>query len=87
MIQEEQFKNLLPKQYKGVITQEVMDSINTALSDPLAMEAFKENLLSYTSVMKDGRFKQGVHFTKAIKGKKIRITFVEDAILDFKEKY
>lgn len=59
MIQEEQFKNLLPKQYKGTITQEVMDSINNALSDPIAMEAFKENLLSYTSVMKDGRFKIG----------------------------
>lgn len=40
-----------------------------------------------STMMKDGRLKQGVHFTKAIKGKKIRITFVEDAILDFKEKY
>lgn len=59
MIQEDQFKSLLPKQYKGTITQEVMDSINNALSDPIAMEAFKENLLSYTSVMKDGRFKIG----------------------------
>lgn len=59
MIQEEQFKSLLPKQYKGVITQEVMDSINNALTDPIAMESFKENLLSYTSVMKDGRFKIG----------------------------
>lgn len=59
MIQEEQFKSLLPKQYKGTITQEVMDSINNALTDPIAMEAFKENLLSYTSVMKDGKFKIG----------------------------
>src|SRR5574343_219729 len=59
MIQEEQFKNLLPKQYKGTITQEVMDSINNALSDPIAMEAFKGTLLSYTSVMNDGRFKIG----------------------------
>lgn len=57
MIQEEQFKSLLPKQYKGTITDEVMDSINNALTDPIAMESFKENLLSYTSVMKDGRFK------------------------------
>ena len=59
MIQEEQFKSLLPKQYKGTITDEVMDSINNALTDPIAMESFKENLLSYTSVMKDGRFKIG----------------------------
>lgn len=57
MITEEQFKQLLPKQYRGTITQEVMDSINTALSDPIAAEAFSENLLSYLSVLKDGRFK------------------------------
>lgn len=43
--------------------------------------------VTLSTMMKDGRLKQGVHFTKAIKGKKIRITFVEDAILDFKEKY
>lgn len=57
LISEEQFKALLPKQFKGTVTQEVMDEINTALSDPIANEAFKENLLSYTGVMRDGKFK------------------------------
>jgi hypothetical protein len=57
LISEEQFKALLPKQFKGTVTQEVMDEINNALSDPIANEAFKENLLSYTGVMRDGKFK------------------------------
>jgi len=35
--------------------------------------------------MKDGRFKENIHFTKEIKGKKIKITFVEDGILAFKK--
>jgi len=36
--------------------------------------------------MKDGRFKENIHFIKEIKGKKIKITFVEDGILAFKQK-
>jgi len=36
--------------------------------------------------MKDGRFKENIHFKKEIKGKKIKITFVEDGILAFKQK-
>ena len=43
--------------------------------------------VTLSNMISDGRLKQGVHYTKAIKGKKIRITFVEDAILEFKEKY
>jgi hypothetical protein len=38
-----------------------------------------------SNYINNGKFKQGVHFNKIIKGKKIKITFVEDAILDFKE--
>ena len=66
IISEEQFKALLPKQFKGTVTQEVMDEINNALSDPIANEAFKENLLSYTGVMRDGKFKIG-DYLKAVK--------------------
>lgn len=66
LISEEQFKALLPKQFKGTITQEVMDEINNTLSDPIANEAFKENLLSYTGVMRDGKFKIS-DYLKAVK--------------------
>jgi hypothetical protein len=34
-----------------------MTAINTTLSDPEAMELFKDNLLSYTGVLIEGRFK------------------------------
>ena len=36
-------------------------------------------------MMNDGRFKQGTHFKKTIKGKRVNIIFVESAIVDFKE--
>lgn len=41
--------------------------------------------VTISNYINNGKFKQGVHFNKIIKGKKIKISFVEDAILDFKE--
>jgi predicted DNA-binding transcriptional regulator AlpA len=36
-------------------------------------------------MMNDGRLKQGVHYKKTLKGKRVNIIFVESAIVDFKE--
>ncbi len=57
MITKEQFKTALPARLKKAITPEVMGSVNAILSNSESMEFFKENLLSYTSVMQEGRFK------------------------------
>lgn len=53
----EQFKMALPDKVKKSINQELIDQINTTLSDPEMYEAYRDNLLSYTTVMADGRFK------------------------------
>lgn len=37
------------------------------------------------NMIKDGRFKQNVHYIKQIKGKKIMISFIEDGILAYKK--
>ena len=37
------------------------------------------------NMIKDGRFKQNIHYKKQINGKKIMITFVEDGILSYKK--
>ena len=54
---KEQFKATLPKAVRGNVSQEVMDKINQVLADPLMGEQLRENLLSYTSVMTNGKFK------------------------------
>ena len=36
-------------------------------------------------MMNDGRLKQGVHYKKTLKGKRVNIIFVESAIVNFKE--
>lgn len=54
---QEQFEKVLPKTIKGKITAGVLDTVNTLMKDPVLRENYRDNLLSYTSVMKDGRFK------------------------------
>ena len=53
----DEFKMALPDKVKKSINQELIDQINTTLSDPDLYEAYRENLLSYTKVMAEGKFK------------------------------
>lgn len=53
----DQFKLALPDKVKKSVNQELIDSINATLSEPELFEAYRDNLLSYTKVMADGRFK------------------------------
>ena len=53
----EQFKVALPEKLKKSVNQELIDQINTTLADPEMFEAYRDNLLSYTQVMADGKFK------------------------------
>lgn len=47
----------LPDKVKKSVNQELIDQINATLSEPELFEAYRDNLLSYTRVMADGRFK------------------------------
>ena len=53
----EQFRDVLPKQVRGAISDDLIDAVNIAIANSELRENFRDNLLSYTSVMKDGKFK------------------------------
>ena len=53
----EQFRQALPDKVKKSVNQELIDQINKTLGDPEMYEAYRDNLMSYTKVMADGRFK------------------------------
>jgi len=53
----EVFQQALPKQIRGRINQEIIDGINNTFSDPAMCELYRDNLLSYSSVMREGKFK------------------------------
>lgn len=46
----------VPANLKNGITQQLVDNINNISNDPLTAQTIRENFISYTSVLKDGKF-------------------------------
>lgn len=53
----EQFQKVLPKQVKKAVDQNFINGINLLISDPDMRINYRDNLLSYTGVMRDGKYK------------------------------
>lgn len=53
----DQFRDALPDQVKKNINKDVVDNLNQLLSDPDMAESYRDNLIGYTNVMKEGKFK------------------------------
>ena len=47
----------LPPQLKTNVSQEMVDSLNNLSTDPLAAKNIRDNFISYSFVMKEGKFK------------------------------
>lgn len=54
---KQQVINALPSNFKNSVTQELVDTINNLTQDDLLAQSFRENFISYSGVMKDGKFK------------------------------
>lgn len=57
LLTTEQFKQVVPSQFKACVSQELIDQINNTLADPDMYETYRDNLLSYAHVMREGKFK------------------------------
>jgi hypothetical protein len=57
MLTVDELKEALPPNLKGAATQSLADKINQASNDPEAAQAIRENFISYSNVLKEGRFK------------------------------
>ena len=53
----DQFKRCLPSNLKGNVTEEIVERFNEVLNDPIAREAIADNLLGFTNVISQGKFK------------------------------
>lgn len=84
----EQFRQALPEKVKRSINQELIDQINRTLSDPDMYEAYRDNLLSYTRVMADGRFKvtEYINAVKYVSHKLMGATNIEAYSKTFPDK-
>lgn len=84
----EQFQQALPDKIKKSINQELIDQINLTLGDPESYEYFRNNLLSYTRVIQDGRFKlpEYVNAVKYVSYKLMGCTNIEAYSRTFPDK-
>ena len=57
MLSVEVVAKAMPANLKGNVTQALVDRINNAVSDPIVAEQIRDNFISYTQVLQDGRFK------------------------------
>ena len=85
----EQFKQALPDKVKKSVNQELMDQINTTLADPELYESYRDNLVGYTSVMADGRFKISnyIEAVKYVSHKLMGCTNIDAYVKTFPDKY
>lgn len=51
------FRSVLPEKMKKSVNQQLIDSVNALLANPDEFENYRNNLLSFTKVLNDGRFK------------------------------
>ena len=85
----DQFKQALPDKVKKSVSQELIDQVNTTLSEPELFEAYRDNLLSYTKVMADGRFKvqEYVNAVRYVSHKLMGSTNIDAYTKTFPDKY
>lgn len=85
----DQFKMALPDKMKKSVNQELIDQVNLTLSDPELYEAYRDNLLSYTRVMADGKFRveQYIAAVKYISHKLMGCSNIEAYTKTFPDKY
>ena len=89
MLTLDQFQLALPDKVKKSINQELIDQINNTLSDPEMFEAYRDNLIGYTKVMADGKFKvtQYIDAVRYVSFKLMSSTNIEAYTKTFPDKY
>ena len=85
----EQFRQALPDKVKKSLNQELIDQINGTLAEPELYEAYRDNLISYTKVMAEGKFKISGYIDAVmyVSHKLMGCTNIDAYIKTFPQKY
>jgi hypothetical protein len=57
MLTRDQIEQALPPNLRVAATQDFTDQVNNAVNDPIMAEHIRENFITYTKVLMDGKFK------------------------------
>ena len=63
MFSLDEVEQALPPQLKGGITTEIVDNLNKIVTDTEFAQTMRNNLVSYTSVLREGKFRLPDYFT------------------------
>lgn len=85
----EEFSRALPKRLKKKLNPAILTNINTLLVDPVLKQNYKENLLSYTSVMNNGTWtvQQYVDAVRYVSHKLLGATNIDSFTRTFPDRY
>ena len=56
IVSKEELTDLMPKKMKGLITDETVKMMNDCLVEPEMAKIYRENLISYSGILKDGGY-------------------------------
>lgn len=89
MLTVEEFRSALPDKMKKSVSQDLIDKINTTLANPEEFENYRNNLIGYTRVMQDGKFKieQYLDAVRYVSFKLLGATNIEAYMKTFPDKY
>jgi len=57
-----EIREAVPKHLQKNVTQEMVDQLNQFSADPVFAENYRDNLISYTSVLREGKYKMQSYF-------------------------
>lgn len=82
-------KALVPKAQQSLITEDFVDKLNTAQVDSSVMDEFKNNFISYISVLRDGKYKMDdyLNAVKFVTYKLLNFSDIDAYIATFPERY
>lgn len=85
----EQLSKVVPKGLRSNITTSLLDTINTIAADEIVREAYRDNLLNYTTVLKDGKYKltSYIDAVRYISFKSLGSSNVDSYVKTFPDRY
>lgn len=85
----EQFQRALPAHVKNTVNQQLVDDINKLFNDPVLMHNFRDNLLGFSGVMRDGKFKMQdyINAVKYVSYKLLGSSNIDAYVKTFPDRY
>lgn len=85
----EELRDSMPSHLRRNVSQELLEEVNSALTDPNYAEAFKQNMLNFNTVFREGRYKlhEYINAVKYVSFKQMGLSNTEAYMKAFPDRY